>query len=98
MSADPVTSSLKPLAGSDATRAAFWRELCPALSIEAGLDAPRARLTDLERNNDLLRAEGYINQPDVIEPELVARLRTGATQLHAREIPPAFLFVYDEAW
>ncbi len=88
----------EPFNAQAAASIAFWRELCPELSIEGKLEAPPARLPDPAALLSLLRTEGYINEPDVLSLEWIARMRGAIQTLHARGIPPAFAFVYDEFW
>ncbi|MEY2879803.1 MAG: hypothetical protein RLZZ15_2183 [Verrucomicrobiota bacterium] len=83
---------------AEATSVAFWRELCPALTIEGGGEIPPARLPALATLREAIRLEGYINAPDVLPLPAIARLRGAIETLHGRGIPPAFAFVYDEFW
>lgn len=45
-----------------------------------------------------LRAEGYLELPELLRPEDAARLEGAAARLHQRGLPPVFSFVYDEPW
>lgn len=82
----------------EATSREFWRELCPALSIEGSGEVPVAQLPPPAALFDTLRVEGYIHEANVLSPEWIGRMRTAIKTLHDRGIPPAFAFVYDEFW
>lgn len=92
-----VEPSLK-LTAQEATNPDFWRGLCPGLSLGGDVAPPPARLSDVERQVEWLRQEGYVNEPGVLPLEFVRSLHVGVEQLAARGIPPAFIYVYDEAW
>ena len=86
------------LTAAQAENIAFWRELEPSLSIE-GTNSPDAfALGDIPTLMEQLRFEGYVNLPGVLPEKLVAAMRNCVANLHARSIPLAFAFVYDEAW
>ena len=81
------------LSTNQARELAFWRELCPDLTIEDKAAPPSPELGSLERHNLLLRREGYINVPcrymnlimrGMVQNELdsgLARLKTLTEQL-----------------
>lgn len=94
---DP-TQPLRPLTPGDATNPAFWRELCPGLTIEESRPTSSAQLDNLARLDALLRTEGYVNQPGVLAPADVARTGAGLERLFARGISPVFAWVYDDYW
>jgi hypothetical protein len=88
----------QPFTSAEATSSAFWCELAPGLSIEGGGAAPSFQLRDFDSLVLTLCDEGYINTPGAFAPTIVAGLHDGIRRLHARGIPPAFAFVYDEYW
>lgn len=88
----------RPPTTAEATSADFWRELCPALSIEGPATSPLARLPAANSALVLLREEGYIHAPDVFTDADTERLYDGIRRLVERGIPPPFAFVYDEYW
>ncbi len=92
-----IDTALK-LSAQDAMNPEFWRELCPGLSLVGGTTAPTARLPDFVRQAELLRHEGYLNEPGVLPLEFTRDLYTGIQQLAARGIPPAFIYIYEEPW
>ncbi|MEY2879758.1 MAG: hypothetical protein RLZZ15_2138 [Verrucomicrobiota bacterium] len=83
---------------NEASTADFWRQLCPDLALEGNVSPPAARLDDLAGLGRLVREEGYVNTPGVLDPAAVARTRSGVERLAARGIPPVFAWVYDECW
>lgn len=93
----PNAKLLTPTEASDVT---FWRGLCPALSVETATPPPSVTIdrAELDRCVELLRVEGYINLPGILPAAELAPLRDALAALHARNIPVAFIFVYDEAW
>lgn len=87
------------LTTSEATSIAFWRELCPELTIEGGATpAPRAQLPSVESLASLIATEGYVQQAGVFTPEDIAPLRECILRLHRRGISPGFAFIYDQFW
>lgn len=96
-----TAANAKLLTPTEAADAAFWRGLCPQLSVEAAPPSPPVvtiASDDLDRWTEMLRVEGYLNVPGILPVGELARLRDALATLHARGIPPAFVFVYDEAW
>ncbi|MET0593184.1 MAG: phytanoyl-CoA dioxygenase family protein, partial [Polyangiaceae bacterium] len=86
------------LTAADAENISYWRELEPSLSIE-GTSSPDAfTFGEIPALMEQLRFEGYVNVPGVLPEKLVAAMRNCIANLHARSIPLAFAFVYDEAW
>jgi hypothetical protein len=84
--------------GSEATSLEFWRELCPALSIESTPPTPRVQLPAVDRLTALIATEGYVNEPGVFAPGAIEPLRDCILRLHRRGISPGFAFVYDQFW
>ncbi len=76
----------------------FWKRLEPALNIEGGAATPEFPVPDPATLNACLRFEGYVNVPDVLPPPLVERARKCVENLHGRDIPVPFAFVFDELW
>lgn len=87
-----------PLSADQATSLLFWRELCPALSIEGSPAVPRTRLPAIEHLTQLIATEGYVHEAGVFAAEDIAPLRDCVLQLHRRGISPGFAFVYDQFW
>lgn len=83
---------------ADAENMAFWQALRPDLHIEASGTLDGFQLGNVGALLEQLKFEGYVNVPDVVPERLVARLRACIANLHERNIPLPFAFVYDEAW
>lgn len=92
------SSTTKPLSIAEATDIGFWRALCPELTIEGSNSVSPGSLNDIGSLSRLLCEEGYINEPDVLSPQLIAALRIGIQRLFDQRILPPFAFVYDEYW
>ncbi len=90
-----ATTALTAREAQDQT---FWRELCPALSIDGPGGPPRAALPELKHAMSVLRYEGYVNFPGVLPETEIAPLRECVALLHERKIPLPFAFVYDQFW
>jgi hypothetical protein len=81
----------------------FWRSLNPDLHITAHPFAD-ASLTmgitpeQVERSFARVIKDGYFSLPPIIDAALTDRLARTVKDLVARQIPPAFSFVYDEFW
>src|SRR5690242_9867099 len=88
----------KGLTPDDALNLDFWRALEPELTIEGAGAPPVMPTTDLKPLIERLKYEGYINEPGLLAPEFVTRLRAAVENLNRRSIPLAFAFVYDEFW
>jgi hypothetical protein len=86
------------LTQDDALNLDFWRGLEPQLTIEGNNALPAVPFPELKPLIERLKYEGYINQPGLLPPEFVARLRSAVENLNGRGIPLAFAFVYDEFW
>jgi hypothetical protein len=86
------------LTANNAESIEFWRALCPALSIEAVSDLPKADLGDVKELFARLRYEGYVNVPGVLDSNTVEPLRDCIALLHQQKIPLAFAFVFDQFW
>lgn len=93
-----MTERLSSISARNATRIEFWRELSPELSVEGEALAPQADLANLDRLLELLRVEGYVNEPNVMPPAFVQLLLSAIQRLVAQNIPPAFIYLYDEPW
>ena len=88
---------------SRAVRPAYWKELCPALSVgklvsggtvETDALGPRHR-QELARR---LAAEGYFETGPLLPQARVRRMRHAVTSVKNAGWPPVFAFVYDEFW
>lgn len=90
--------SAPALSADQATSIAFWRELCPELSVEGAPLPPRAQLPPVGELSALIAAEGYVHAPGVFSPADVAPLRDCILRLHRQGISPGFAFVYDQFW
>jgi hypothetical protein len=88
----------KGLTPEDALSLDFWKALEPELSVEGTSAPPSASLPDLKVLIERLKYEGYVNEPNLLPPEFVTRLRGTVENLNKRGIPLAFAFVYDEFW
>jgi len=77
-----------------------WQAICPQLHIEDTNPALNANLpTDrVERAAECIRHPGYINLSDAIPADLIAPLKLGMEQLKAANIPPVYIYIFDEAW
>jgi hypothetical protein len=81
---------------------AFWRENFPGLTIGAPVPAresngaPGPEALDLARRR-MLR-EGYFQETDPTLAALAPALADGVTRLVELDLPPPFLFMFDEAW
>ncbi len=80
---------------------AFWRKLCPMLSVSADLSPPaptNGGAVPCQRTRDRMRTEGYFQEHDSDLASLAPLVGQAVAQLVAAGIPPAFVFVFDEAW
>jgi hypothetical protein len=86
----------------------FWRDLNPGLIVSGtGVQEQNQTLTgpmmdeaglDWLHVSDRFWEEGYFFLPDVLPVDLLARLRVGIETLVTHDLPPAMIYVYDEAW
>lgn len=81
----------------------YWLDLNPALSIGAVADAASAEETSIsddqvERLRGLAEVRGYLHTPATLSAGLLERLLAAVEVMRAEHLPPAFCFVYDEAW
>jgi hypothetical protein len=88
---------------AEISRPEFWRAHFPALSINrrlAGTNLPQIE-PDAARK-DLWRArmgeEAYLQDASATLAELGPRLAEAVETCHRLDIPPAFIFLFDEAW
>ncbi|MTI08399.1 phytanoyl-CoA dioxygenase family protein [Curvivirga aplysinae] len=79
----------------------YWEKLNPLLSIGAdydqGLDAKLSE-DALDKISDSLNKDGYFSLPPIISENLINDLREGMMNLRGANIPPAYIYVYDQAW
>jgi hypothetical protein len=81
----------------------YWRGLNPTLHVcgEPGLSLTEAHPLDADGLAGVMQQlalTGYLQAPQVLGSDDVARLRTAILSLRAAGWPPAFAFVYDEFW
>ncbi|WP_420549075.1 phytanoyl-CoA dioxygenase family protein [Curvivirga sp.] len=79
----------------------YWEELNPLLSIGRNYSEKLdAFLSDemLDSVSESLNRDGYFTLPSVISDELVCDLRHAMMNLKQVNIPPAYIYVYDQAW
>jgi len=83
-----------------ATDVAFWRELCPTMTIDRapGPGQPALSFEPSPGATERFAHDGYLHVPDVVPVDVTSALVDCAERLHAAEIPTVFAFVYDEAW
>jgi Phytanoyl-CoA dioxygenase (PhyH) len=81
----------------------FWRDLNPQLSIEGSTTAESFEgdsLSDaeLEEIGRRIRAHGYFHTSPTLDVTRLEQLADGVERLREAGWPPAFCFLYDEAW
>lgn len=77
---------------------AYWLELNPELTMDAPPAPPVLRIDEPARQQlfgDLL-TDGYFQYPPALPAEHVRRMAEGALRLQAENIPPVFMYVYDD--
>ena len=81
------------------SRADFFRDLAPALHIDAG-GAPSALTTEGQHGGPRgpWPASGYVELAGTLDSGASAALAGGVAALRAHGLHPAFLYVYDETW
>jgi ectoine hydroxylase-related dioxygenase (phytanoyl-CoA dioxygenase family) len=87
----------------DIARPEFWREHFPTLTINSRLEAwnrPSEPLGDEQRNLYFARMleEGYFQEQDETCARLAPALADAIKTCKQLDIPPAFIFLFDEAW
>ena len=98
--AEPTTQAARL---EDLSRADFWRAQFPELTIGERLktwNRPDAPLPGAERNLYFARMleEGYFQFRDETCARVTPLLADAVTRCRALDIPPAFIFLFDEAW
>ena len=87
------------------TDIAFWRSLCPNLTITE--DVAIAQNSDVNQNlreedwqqcKQLICEDGYFAYESFLNHDLVDRLADGLSILDGSKIPPVFCFLFDEYW
>jgi hypothetical protein len=81
----------------------YWRDLNPQLSISgeataASLEATPLSEQDVERIRDSVETHGYFETPATISLQAIDALLQAVETIRQEHLPPAFCFVYDEAW
>ncbi len=97
----PADGTMLSLA-RDMTREAFWRGTFPELSIRERLKGT-FRIQSLRNEPAMLAAErmkleGYFQERDEELVDLTGRLSRAVERCVALNIPPVFMFLFDEAW
>lgn len=86
----------------DLTRPEFWREAFPTLSLHTllkdGFEVARLNDASLSMAGVRLAREGYFQERDEALVGLASRLADCALNCIALDIPPVFIFLFDEAW
>jgi hypothetical protein len=81
---------------------AWWRAEIPELSLteEAGVfDKPNGPEREvLAGARERMKTDGYFQSADARLGDWASRLAAGVERLHARGLPPPFVFLFDEAW
>ncbi|OSQ36147.1 phytanoyl-CoA dioxygenase family protein [Thalassospira mesophila] len=95
-----------------AQKADFWRQLNPDLHIDGHAGAANGHDTgpmaagmlfdpakiDFSTLSDRFWDEGYFLLSDVLAVDVLARVRNAIERLVAARLPPAMIYLYDEAW
>ena len=94
----PVGPSLETI-----RRPEFWREQCPTLSITerlASWDRDVGTLSSTTRGlyQERMREEGYFQDHNAACARLAPALAAAVRTCKRLELPPVFVFVFDEAW
>lgn len=81
----------------------YWRKLNPELSIgsekhAASFEATAISAQELERIREHVATRGYLQTTATLSMHAIDALRQGIDVLKQEGLPPAFCFVYDEAW
>jgi hypothetical protein len=78
----------------------FWRRAIPDLTLTVDGEAatPVGEHPEAKRLARDLFHDGYLRVEEGIDPAVCARLVTAIAELRRRQIPPVFLFAYDEPW
>lgn len=75
----------------------FWNALAPGLHVDGSAPIP-ATSVDPEPAFAALRHEGYLHLDAVIPPDHVRTLLAAILRLRQADLPPVFVFAWDEAW
>lgn len=86
----------------DFLRKDFWSELCPQLSITTKLNQPVKPMAldkpTFDRIQQRLVQEGYFSGSDTMLQQNMPALASTIKQFVSIDIPPPFLFLFDEPW
>lgn len=82
---------------------AYWRTLCPDLSIGRNVPFLHIEETPLSKEQRTttvaqLVHDGYFKTNSVLSPSLIERMRAGLLVLRQNGLPPVFAYVFDEFW
>ncbi|WP_336083497.1 phytanoyl-CoA dioxygenase family protein [Thalassospira sp. CH_XMU1448-2] len=100
------TGHLSMITPKNAILPVSWQQLNPQLSISEATDA-LAKIEEIGAGNggfdggalsDRFWDEGYFLIDDVLPADELAKLRQGIETLVANDLPPAMIYLYDEAW
>src|SRR5579872_2551616 len=83
----------------------FWLETFPQLHINQAVNEPFANRVlrrplpkTMARNAERMREDGYFQDRDETIKRLAPALADAVRTCHRLDIPPAFLFLFDEPW
>lgn len=77
---------------------AFWRQIAPWLHIGTSPPSPFTERRDGGPRLTPWPPAGYLQLPTLLDPATTASLARAVTTLHAHDLHPTFLYVYDETW
>ncbi|MEX1035451.1 MAG: phytanoyl-CoA dioxygenase family protein [Sneathiella sp.] len=77
-----------------------WQALAPSLSIGAPCDVAELPLSDemLRNTSEHFWNEGYFNIPSLLQGDEIAPVREAMLALAVADIPPVYIFLYDQPW
>ncbi len=86
-----------------AVRPAYWKSLCPALTVgTSGSRRPAAAASRNRRRPNVhsghLATEGYCEMPPLLSPAKIKRMTDAVTTIRNAGWPPVCVFAYDEFW
>jgi len=79
----------------------YWKKINPHLNVRDRPVFSQVLDIDTERLNDIsdrIHHDGYIHQDPLFDQAVIEPLRKGVEKLVELGWPPAFIYVYDEAW
>jgi len=80
--------------------AAEWRDICPDLSVgqEVAADEIVFKLSELDSIADQFWKDGYLNLAPQFDAIEINTLISGLEALKNHNIPPVFIYVFDQPW